>query len=107
MKKGFFGKEIALIVCFVFLSLAFAFAAEDQVVSIQGKVMSLNLSKNRMVVNEKTFFWDANSVLYDENGSPVPITADRLKKGTRVSVEATWIKNKPHMIKNINLLPKK
>ena len=106
MKIRFFGKEIVLIVCFVVISLAFAFAAGDQVVSIEGKVMSLNLSKNRIVVNEKIFVWDANSVLYDEKGSSIPIATDRLKKGTRVSIEATTIKNKPYLIKNMSLLSK-
>jgi hypothetical protein len=106
VKIKFFAKEIALIVCIVILFCAFAFAAEDNVVSIKGKVMSLNLSKSRMVVSEQVFIWDANSVLYDEKGSPIPINPDRLKKGTPVSIEATAIKNKPHVIRTISLLPK-
>jgi hypothetical protein len=106
VKIRFFGKEVALIVCFVIFFSAFVFAAEDQVVSIQGRVMSLDLSKNRMVVSEQIFTWDGNSIFYDEKGSAIPITAERLKKGTRISIEATPIKNKPHLIKTISLLQK-
>jgi hypothetical protein len=107
VKIRFFGKEVALIVCFVLLFSAFTFAAEDKVMKIQGKVMSLDVAKKKVVVNEKTFIWDLNSIFYDEKGSPIPITADRLTKGTGVSIEATWIKNKPYIIKKLSLLPPK
>ena len=106
MKIRFFGKEVALIVCVVFLFPAFAFAAKDNVVSIEGKVMSLDVTKKMVVVNETTFLWDAKSIFYDEKGSPIPFTEDRLRIGTRVSIEATWIKKKPYTIKTISLLPK-
>ena len=107
MKIRFFGMVIVLITCLTLLLPSFTFAAEDQVVRIKGEVMELNLSKNIVIVNEKTFVWNANSVLYDEKGSAIPITADRLQNGTLVSIEATWIKNKPYTIKNIYLLPPK
>jgi hypothetical protein len=107
VKIRFFGKEVALIVCFIFLFSALAFTQEKPMPRIQGKVMALDLAKKKVVVNEKTFIWDLNSIFYDEKGSPIPITADRLTKGTGVSIEATWIKNKPYMIKKLYLLPPK
>ena len=106
MKTRFFGKEVALIVCVVFLFHAFAFAAKDNVLSIQGKVMSLDITKKTVVVNETTFLWNAESVFCDEKGAPIPFTEDRLRIGTRVSIEATWKKNRPYTIKTISLLPK-
>ena len=106
MKIRFFGKEVALIVCVVFLFPAFAFAAKDNIVSIEGKVMGLDMTKKKVVVNETTFVWDGKSVFYDEKGSSIPFTEDRLKIGTLVSIEATWKKGKPYMIKNISLLTK-
>ena len=106
MKTRLFGKELALIVCVVFIFPAFAFAAKDNVLSIQGKVMSLNMTKKTVVVNETAFLWNAESVFYDEKGAPIPFTEDRLRIGTRVSIEATWQKNKPYTIKVISLLPK-
>jgi hypothetical protein len=106
VKIRFFGKEVALIICVVFLFSAFAFAAKDNFLSIQGKVMRLDMTKKTVVVNETTFLWDEKSVFYDEKGSPISFTEDRLRIGTRVSIDATWKKNKPYTIKAISLLPK-
>lgn len=105
MKIRFFGKEVALIVCFVFLFSALAFA-QGKDIQTKGKVMQLDFAKKTVIVNEKTFVWDANTLFYDEKGTPISITEDRLIKGTRVSIEATWIKNKPLVIKKLHLLPK-
>jgi hypothetical protein len=106
VKIRFYGKEVALVICIVILIPAVAFAAEGNVISIQGRVMSLDLSRNRMVISEQIFVWDVSSLLFDEKGSAIPITADRLKKGTWVSVEATARKNRPHLIRTISLLRK-
>lgn len=105
MKIRFFGKEVALIVCFVFLFSALAFA-QGKDIQTKGKVMQFDFAKKTVIVNEKTFVWDANTLFYDEKGTPISITEDRLIKGTRVSIEATWIKNKPLVIKKLHLLPK-
>jgi hypothetical protein len=105
VKIRFFGKEVVLIVCFIFLFSAFAFAQGKDVQS-KGKVMELDFAKKTVIVNEKTFVWDANTLFFDEKGSPISITEDRLAKGTMVRVEATWIKNKPLVIKKLYLLPK-
>jgi hypothetical protein len=98
-------KEVILIVCFIFLFSALAFAQGKDVQS-KGKVMKLDFAKKTVIVNEKTFVWDANTLFFDEKGSPIIITADRLAKGTMVRVEATWIKNKPLVVKKLYLLPK-
>jgi hypothetical protein len=107
VKIRFFGKEVALIVCFVLLIPAFTFAAEDKVVRTQGKVMELNFAKKTVIVNEKAFVWNPNTLFFDVKGSPILITEDKLQKGTWVSIEATWIKNKPLVIKKLILLPPK
>ena len=105
MKIKFFGKEVILIVCFIFLfsALAFAQGKDDQ---SKGKVMRLDFAKKMVVVNEKAFFWNQATLFYDGKGSPISITEDRLIKGTMVRVEATWIKKKPLVIKKLSLLPK-
>ena len=105
MKVRFFGKEVALIVCFIFLFSGLAFAQGKDVQS-KGKVMKLDFARKTVIVNEKAFIWDSNSLFYDEKGSPISITADRLTKGTLVRIEATWIKKKPLVIKKLHLLPK-
>ena len=106
MKVRFFRKEVALIVCFIFLFSGLAFAQGKDIQS-KGKVMELDFAKKTVIVNEKTFVWDPNTLFFDEKGSPISITADRLAKGTLVSIEATWIKNKPLVIKKLTLLPPK
>ena len=106
MKIKFFGKEVILIVCFIFLFSALAFAQGKDIQS-KGKVMQLDFAKKMVVVNEKTFVWNSATLFYDEKGSPISsITEDRLAKGTMVRVEATWIKKKPLVIKKLSLLPK-
>ncbi len=52
----------------MFLFSALAFAAEPQVFTIEGKVMDWDFKKNMVVVNEKTFVWNAKTLFYDENG---------------------------------------
>jgi hypothetical protein len=106
VKRKFFGKEVILIVCFIFLFSALAFA-QGKDIQTKGKVMELDFAKKTVIVNEKTFFWNPNTLFFDEKGSPISITADRLAKGTLVSVEATWIKKKPLVIKKLTLLPPK
>jgi hypothetical protein len=106
VKVRFFRKEVALIVCFIFLFSGLAFAQGKDIQS-KGKVMELDFAKKTVIVNEKTFVWDPNTLFFDEKGSPISITADRLAKGTLVSIEATWIKNKPLIIKKLSLLPPK
>ena len=106
MKIEFFRKEAILMVCFIFLFSALGFAQGKDVVRMVRNVMDLDVSKTMLIVSENSFVWDKNTLFYDEEGSPISITADRLAKGTLVSIEATWIKNKPYMIKKIYLLPK-
>jgi len=106
VKIKFFGKEVVLIVCLIFLFSGLAFAQGKDVQS-KGKVMQLDFAKKTVIVNEKTFIWNQNTLFYDEKGSPLSITEDRLIKGTMVRVESTYIKNKPLVIKKLYLLPKK
>jgi hypothetical protein len=55
------------------------------VVRIQGKIDEIDLKKHRMVVNEKVFIWDANTMFYSENSSR--ITAEKLKANIWVYIE--------------------
>jgi len=106
VKIRFFGKEIILIVCFIFLFSALAFA-QGKDIQTKGKVMELDFAKKTVIVNEKTFVWNPNTLFFDVKGSPILITEDKLQKGTWVSIEATWIKSKPLVIKKLTLLPPK
>jgi len=104
VKIKLFGKEVILIVCFLFLFSALAFAQGKDVVRIRGRVASLNIAGKIVTVGEKDFVWNQNTLFYDETGSP--ITADRLKKNIKVSIEATVIPRKPCIIKTLHIHPK-
>jgi hypothetical protein len=82
----------------------FGKAEEKNEVRIQGKVMELDVMKKTVIVNEKTFAWDQNTLFFNEKGSP--ITADKLTLQSQVSIEATRVKSKPSIIKKIYLLSK-
>jgi hypothetical protein len=44
--------------------------------------MELDLKKTLMIVNERAFFWDPQTIFYDEKGSQ--ITVDKLRVKTWV-----------------------
>ena len=65
---------------------ALAFAAEPQSVTIEGMIMDWDLKKNMIVVNEKCFFWNAQTLFYNEAGTL--IKPEQLKMNTLVNIEA-------------------
>jgi hypothetical protein len=65
--------------------------------------MELDLKNNRMIVNERTFVWDPNTVFYNEKGSP--ITADKLRTRGWVYIEGMR-HHKRLVAEKIYLLPK-
>jgi hypothetical protein len=106
VKIRFFGKEMVLIVvCFIFLFSALAFAQGKDVVKYMGKIVDLDVSKRMLIVNEDPFVWDKNTLFYDEEGSPT--TAVKLQKNIQVSIEGKKIKGQPYLIKKIYILPPK
>jgi hypothetical protein len=105
VKIKFFGREVILLVCFIFLFPGLTFAGEKDVVSLQGIVDELYLSKKMMIVNEhEAFIWDPNTIFYNEKG--LPTTIDKLKIKTWVYIEGiSDQKDKPTLIKKIYLSP--
>jgi hypothetical protein len=77
--------KIVLILCSILLLSVSVFAAEQGVVKIQGKIDEIDLKKNRIVVNEKVFFWDANTLFYNENAFPIKV--DKFKTDAWVYIE--------------------
>jgi hypothetical protein len=72
---------------------------------MQGVVMSLDLKKSTVVINEKTFVWDQQTTFYNEAGSP--ITIDKLRTKGWVYIEGENDKaHKRWVAKKIYLLPK-
>lgn len=96
---------MVLVICFIFLFSVLAFA-QGKDIQTKGNVTGLDFAKKTVIVNKKTFVWDVTTLFYDDRGSPISITADRLTKGTCVSIEATWTKNRSLVIKKLFFLPK-
>jgi hypothetical protein len=97
-------KVVIILFCILIFS-ASAIAAEQDMVRIQGMIMELDLKRNKMVVNEKVFFWDANTLFYNENASP--IKGDKFKTDTWVYIEGVRDSNiRQITIKKIYHLPK-
>jgi LEA14-like dessication related protein len=97
--------KIVLILCSILLLSVSVFAAEQGVVKIQGKIDEIDLKKNRIVVNEKVFLWDANTLFYNENAFPIKV--DKFKTDTWVYIEG--VRNtgtRQITIKKIYHLPK-
>jgi hypothetical protein len=68
-------------------------------------VMELDLKKNMMIVNERIFVWDSNTIFYNEKGSP--ITVDKLRTKTWVYIEGVRENVKKRIVaEKIYLLPK-
>lgn len=106
MKPKSFCKIVTLTLFILTLLFSFrAFAAEEGILRLEGSVMSIDLKKNIMVVNEKTFIWDKKTIFLNESGTP--ITPDQLKIDRKVYIEGERLgRKKGILIKEIRLLTK-
>jgi len=105
MKRPF-AKELTIIfgALLIYAALALAASDGDGLVRVKGLVMDLDLNKSILVVNEKLFTWNQNTVFRSEQGTPInPI--EKLHLNTRVYIEAELVGlNKPFLSKKIYLL---
>jgi hypothetical protein len=105
VKKNLFILGGMILVCsFLFTLFTSVYGQEENIVKAQGRIMMLDMKKNTMIVNEKTFVWKQNSALYDEKGSP--ITIDKFKPNTWVYIKGEKDQNNKGIISKIYLLPK-
>jgi hypothetical protein len=105
----FFGTVMALVISSMLLFSAFAFAAEPQVATIEGRIMDWDLKKNMIVVNEKYFFWNAATLFQDEKGNAIKgdqFKVEQFKMNALVNIEAVKSRGKRQfIIKRLTLLP--
>ena len=105
MKKRIFYKEVILVIFSILIFSFLTFASDEGIVRVQGIVMELDLKKNMMIVNERTFVWDQKTIFYNEKGSP--ITVDKLNTKTWVYIEGMRENVKKRVVaEKIYLLPK-
>ncbi len=102
---------MTLVVSFILLFSPLAFTAEPVAVTIQGRIMDWDLKKNMIVVNEKYFFWNAETLFHDEKGNVIKgdqFKVEQLKMNTLVNIEAVkkTSAKRQFTIKKLSLLPK-
>ncbi len=104
IEKSYY-RGVVLVISLVLFIYSLTFASDASIVRIQGRVMEVDFKKNMMIVNERMFFWNANTIFYNEKGSS--ITADRLRTKGWVYIEASRQGlNKKVVAERIFLLPK-
>ncbi len=105
MNKNFYTLRISITIILFLLSSSVALASEEESIRIQGVMMSLNLKKNVMIVNEKLFTLNQDTAIHNDKGTA--ITIDRLKPNTWVYIEGLKDgTNKGIVVRKIYLLPK-
>ncbi len=105
MKRIILRGGISLSIFFILVISALTFASDKGIVTTQGVVMALDLKKKVVIINERTFTWDENTIIHNEKGSPVAL--DNLRARNWVYVEG--VEDKAHkrvVVKKIYLLPK-
>jgi hypothetical protein len=81
-------------------------AGEKGMVKFQGVVMSVDLKKRTMIVNEKECVWSPKTDLFDAKGSVV--SYERLKPRTWVYIEGERdVRKRRIMIQKFHVLPKR
>jgi hypothetical protein len=104
VKRDIFYNGVTLGALLILAISSLTFASGESIVRIQGIVMELDLQKNVMIVNERIFILDPNTVFYNDKGSP--ITADKLRIKAWVYIEGIRHHHKRLVADKIYLLPK-
>ena len=103
-RKNSYLRGFLLAILFSLFISSLTFAANKDIVTFQGIVMELDWQKKIIIVNERSFAFDQNTIVYNEKGSPIP--QDRLKAKTWVFIEGVKDKSQKKVAKKIYLLPK-
>ena len=96
--------KIPLLAFFVLILSSSALAQDGNVVKVQGRVMSLDLYRNEIAVNERLFVLNSQTLIKDEKDSSIGM--DRLKPKAWVYVVGENNRNVKKLVaKRIYLLP--
>ena len=100
-------KRVFVLVSLITLLIpALTFGSDNGIVKLQGWVMNVDLKQGMFVANEKSFFWDQQTMIHNEKGEPT--TFDKLKAKSWVYVEGYYDKDhKTIEARRIYLLPKR
>lgn len=104
MHIGSLIKSRAFILVFIVFAYGLTFGAEKDMVQFQGVLMTVDLKKHSMVVNEKLCVWNHQTIINDAKGSPA--TFERLQAKNWVYIEGVYEKPQHRIVaKTIYLLP--
>ena len=82
------------------------FGGEDDILKFQGQVMTVDVKKSSLVVNERWIVWDKHTLVSNERGTPASI--ERLKARDWVFVEGVLDRSQKKIkAKRIYVLPKR
>ena len=104
--KSLVWKGITLSVVWMIIIFTLTYASGEDQLRLQGKIMSLDLKKNEMIVNEEFFVWDDKTIMNNEKGSLITINKFKLKSWVYIEGERDKV-NKRIVIRKIYLLPKR
>ncbi len=103
-RRNFHKRAVAVILVILSLS-ALTGAAERDMLAFQGIVMSVDLKKQSMVVNERVCIWNRETIINNEKGMPAAL--EQLKVKNWIYVEGVYEKAHHRVLaKTIYLLPK-
>lgn len=95
---------LAILFSLIMGTLTFGF--QGDIVKFQGVVMTVDVRKSSLVVNEKLIVWDKNTVVSNEKGTPESI--EKLKARDWVFVEGILNKTQKRIeATRIYVLPKR
>ncbi len=72
-------------------TVVLTFGAEPEALTFEGRIMDLDSKKNVIIVNEKRFMWNKDSLFCDEKGNIVKgnqFKVEQLKMNALVHIEA-------------------
>lgn len=104
MLKDIIWKGIILSTAGLIMIFHFSNTSGGEQLQIQGRIMSLDLKKNTMIVNERYFFWDEKTNFYHANGTNIKV--DKLKLNSWVYIEGEKDGSQKIRINKIYLLPR-
>ena len=88
----------------ILILLSLWVSPEKDMVQFQGVLMTVDLKKHSMVVNEKLCVWNHQTIINDAKGSPA--TFERLQAKNWVYIEGVYEKPQHRIVaKTIYLLP--
>jgi len=97
-------QKTIFLIALILLVSASSYASDKDVTRLQGVVMAIDLKRNLININERSFTWDQGTAFYNEGG--IPIGIERIKPNTWVYIEAVTKTRKPPVARKIYHLPR-